>query len=84
MAKRKVFFVQKEGVYFHGVYWIGASEEVGNEKLRSFAVADRDSYHEWALYEYIEQSPIASNYLGSDDNEHREVRRVKKSDYIQT
>ena len=61
------YFIQKEGVYPQGVYWIGSDEATAASKLVELAQSDRDSYHYWVLYEY--------NPLGTA---HTEIRRCKK------
>lgn len=54
------YFIQKEGVYPQGVFWIGDDIHIGVNRLVILANSDRDNYHDWYLYKYIEQ-PKGSN-----------------------
>ena len=49
------YFIQKEGVYYHGVYWIGESLEDGAAMTDELATNDKDDYHDWVLYIYSPQ-----------------------------
>lgn len=49
-----MYFVQKEGVYFHGIYWIGEDLEEAKQKAKEFASKDVDDYHSWVVYKYSE------------------------------
>jgi hypothetical protein len=46
------YFVQKNGIYGHGVFWIGDDVEEGKRQVDAFAGSDFDKYHQWALYEF--------------------------------
>ena len=48
------YFIQKNGVYASGVYWIGDVLDEGMELGMKLAQQDVDDYHEWRLYEYVE------------------------------
>ena len=48
------FYVQKEGVYSHGVFWIGEDKKAGQIAADRLAGSDSDDYHEWVLYEHKE------------------------------
>ena len=48
-----MYYVQKEGVYFHGIFWIGDSPEEGVAQANQLAKNDQDSYHYWRVYKYI-------------------------------
>jgi hypothetical protein len=47
-----IYYVQMEGVYYHGIYWIGSTEEEGKLQADRLASEDSDSYHKWVLYLY--------------------------------
>jgi hypothetical protein len=51
--ERVIYFIQKVGAYYHGVFWIGTDEEEGHKEARRLAQADRDDHHGWVLYKYI-------------------------------
>lgn len=46
------YYVEKQGVYSHGVYWIGTDLEQGCAVADSLAAGDIDDYHDWNVYEY--------------------------------
>ena len=47
-----LYYLQKEGIYPQGVFWIGESKQQGIIEADLFAANDEDSYHSWDLYEY--------------------------------
>jgi len=49
-----MYFLYKEGVYGHGVFWIGDDLEEGRRRADSAANLDIDDYHEWGLYKFIQ------------------------------
>jgi hypothetical protein len=46
-----MYFLYKEGMYGHGVFWIGEDLEVGKQKADEAATNDVDNYHEWQVLE---------------------------------
>ncbi len=50
-----MYFVQKEGVYIHGIWWIGDDKGEGIKETRHLAAIDNDDCHRWCLYEFIDQ-----------------------------
>ena len=44
-----MYFIEKEGVYSQGVFWIGESLIEGVHELMLLCNTDTDSYHEWVL-----------------------------------
>jgi len=58
-------FLQKEGMYLHGVFWIGEDLEEGKEKTDLAAKECNDDYHNWCLVEYKEQDDYTTD---ADDN----------------
>jgi len=52
------YFIQKNGVYASGVYWIGDDLGEGMELGTYLAENDVDDYHEWKLFEYVEVNPL--------------------------
>ncbi len=46
------YFIQKEGIYPQGVYWIGRYMRNGLHRLNKLAQSDTDNYHRWVLYRY--------------------------------
>jgi hypothetical protein len=55
----ELYFVQKEGVYFHGVFWIGYSLYEAKKRALYIASLERDDYHEFVVYKYkgVKPSP---------------------------
>ena len=47
-----MFFLYKEGVYWHGVWWIGENEEEGRKRADEAANGDVDDYHRWVLCKF--------------------------------
>lgn len=72
-----MFFLQKEGVYGHGVYWIGQSVAVGIAKADKAAKADRDNYHEWVVYKY-QRVLTDGDYMGIDNVRHEVMYTTRK------
>lgn len=63
------YFVQKNGIYGHGVFWIGDDVGEGVRRVDELADSDFDKYHEWALYEYgLLTSEF--NYEGDHNSRH--------------
>jgi hypothetical protein len=44
-----MYFIYKQGVYGHGVFWIGEDLEAGKAEADRLASADEDDYHDWEL-----------------------------------
>ena len=53
------YFIQKNGVYAAGVYWMGDDIAEGMSRGMKLADLDHDDYHDWRLYEYVEYEPIS-------------------------
>lgn len=69
------YFVQKEGIYCHGVFWIGEDLDEGHNQLQSLCDKDFDDYHEWVLYEYDDTCEYIDTH---HDPEHKEILRITK------
>ena len=83
-----MLFIQKEAVYSHGVFWIGADEEEGKAECDRLASIDCDNHHSYALYEFgiLNQSEMSNGrdeeYSEYDhDSEHKELYRTKRYKY---
>lgn len=69
-----IYFIEKVGVYGHGVYFITHDKSEAIERARLLASNDRDNYHAYVVYEYVPT-------LDSDDDPvNIEVFRVRKSE----
>ena len=44
-----MYYLYKEGVYGHGVFWIGEELQEGKAKADKAATLDKDDYHSWEL-----------------------------------
>ena len=64
-----MFFLYKEGIYGHGVFWFGDDLEKGKQAADVAANLDSDDYHDWVLYEFVEQH----NNDHKSDPEHKKV-----------
>lgn len=47
-----MYYIEKEGLYKQGVFWIGNDLYEGVQELLKLAYDDRDDYHTWYLKEY--------------------------------
>jgi len=79
-----IYFLDKLGIYIHGVYWIGESLEEGIKEADLHAKRDRDDHHEWRVCKY-KYSPDAYNAeLVEDGLSHDVVYSVtKQTDHIE-
>jgi len=68
-----VYYVQKEGVYYHGIYWIGSTEEEGKLQANRLAADDFDDYHEWVLYLYKFDDNCEAKYTARKGREGTDV-----------
>ena len=68
-----MYFIQKEGVCSHGIFWYGDSEEEGRKKTGALAQLDCDDYHSWVLYRFVEQTDM------TEDSEHERVYKTAKA-----
>lgn len=63
-----IYYIEKEGVCFHGVFWIGINLEKGKKMVDKFARSDVDDYHSWVLKKYIpfkfKKDDINSDFRG--------------------
>ena len=48
------YYLYKQGVYGHGVFWVGTDVGEGKRVADRAASLDRDDYHDWGLFEYSE------------------------------
>lgn len=46
---KKYYYLYKQGMYGHGVFWIGTDEAEGIRQANVAAHFDRDNYHSWDL-----------------------------------
>ena len=47
----KIYFIQKEGTYLHGVHGIFTDKNIAIDKCKYLAKKDVDEYHEWTVIE---------------------------------
>ena len=53
-----MYIIEKQGVYSHGVFWIGEDVDEGLCKLKNLCSKDSDNYHIWDLSKFsIQQDP---------------------------
>ena len=68
-----MYFIQKEGVYSHGVHWIGVDKDEAVVVCDKLAALDIDSYHGWVGYEFG-----ILGFLNEGDLEHKRVHTANK------
>lgn len=44
-----IFYIEKAGIYKHGVFWIGTCQLEGRQKVDEFAELNKDDWHYWSL-----------------------------------
>lgn len=49
----ETYFIEKHGVYRHGVFWIGTDRQEGESRLVEWAAQDRDDHHHWNLCQFV-------------------------------
>ena len=74
---KDLFFVNKQGVGDHGIFYISENKELAIEKCMEFANMDSDRYHLWVVAEYEEQAIEESGV----DAVHDEIFWCRKGDY---
>ncbi len=70
----KTYIVQKQAVYFHGVFWVGQNLEKAKAAADDFAASDSDDYHEWHVKEFKE---VPLNQA-LNDADHKTVYKTAK------
>jgi hypothetical protein len=74
-SESAIYFIQKEAVYYHGIFWIGFDYNEGVVITNSMAHGDKDDHHNWVLYRYTGVIEPTYSYIP-----HEEVYRVNKRD----
>lgn len=75
----KVFVLQKQGVYAHGIFSIRTDLKLSMQDADSCAVNDRDSYHSWDVYE-VDIDQLAPMELG--DNKYQDSEGFMDGDVV--
>ncbi len=75
----KFYYVYKEGVYGHGVQWIGMDFDEACAKAGECAEADADSYHTYNVHEF-EQGEIIEKYNDHQGDPWLKVRKIKEQE----
>ncbi len=60
-----MYFLYKQAVYVHGVFWIGEDLEQGKKEANHAANRDKDDYHEWRLIKFV--APDRENGYSHDE-----------------
>ena len=68
------YYVQKDGIYLHGVFWICNDQNEAIDIADFAASQDEDNYHEWQVVQY---SP-SINY--KDDARQHVIYSVRKGE----
>lgn len=53
----KIYYVEKLGVYSHGLHWAGTSLPDAKFEAQRLADMDEDDYHRWVVRQYPENGP---------------------------
>ncbi len=67
-----MFFLQKEAIHYHGVFWIGDDPDEGKRQADLAAESDSDGHHDWVLYKFTSNSSYA------DDVAHEKIYSTNK------
>ena len=71
-----MFIIVKEAVYEHGVFFMTEDLDCALTKVVEYAANDRDSHHNWVVYEHT-NIPVEKS---SDDAEYRFICSITKRD----
>jgi len=47
-----IYYIEKVGIYNHGVMWIGGCKDDGIKEVALLSLADRDDHHTYELFKY--------------------------------
>ena len=72
-----MYFLQKEGVYGQGIFWIGQSVAQGITIADKAAAADTDDYHRWVVFKY-NRAASKENYAETGNKHHEVMYCTKK------
>jgi len=61
-----MYFLYKESIYGHGVFWIGEDLTEAKKQADWFAKNDGDEYHSWNVYKYVYSTDIDNDWGGLD------------------
>jgi hypothetical protein len=50
--QNELYYLEKNGVHTHGIFWIGSSLDEGIKQTDHAASNDIDNYHTWDLVKY--------------------------------
>lgn len=67
-----MYYLEKMGVYSHGIFWIGTIKKEGIKQANLAAKSDRDDYHSWEVRKFT----AISNPKDYDDDGSMLNRRV--------
>lgn len=76
-----MYYLEKQGIYSHGIFWIGPSLEEGVRQANIAAMNDSDAYHVWFVYKYLEPN---SQTEYAQDSSAQEVYSKRKYEYRHT
>ena len=72
-----MYYIYKEAVYGHGVYWIGEDLEEGKGELDRLVSLDDDAHHDWNLYKY---KPFTGILMTRESEGHELIMSVSKEE----
>ena len=65
-----MYYLEKMGVYSHGVFWIGDDLEEGKRMADKAASSDLDDYHEWELRKFVPPNETTDFNVDAKQNGH--------------
>ena len=68
-----MYYLEKMGVYGHGIFWIGENIEEGKRMADKAARNDRDDYHDWELRKFVRPNEATDFSMDAKDNGHEIV-----------
>jgi len=71
-----MYFVEKKGMYGHGIFWIGEDLEEAKKMADHFAENDRDDHHSYDVFKFQDQKSSKM------DAYHEDVYSVSKGNQI--
>ncbi|MDP0495703.1 MAG: hypothetical protein Q7Q73_05795 [Verrucomicrobiota bacterium JB024] len=69
--REPIYFLYKEGIYGHGVFWIGNDLDEGKRQADRAATLDKDDYHTWSIFRFAAPSADSDYRRDADEGQER-------------
>ncbi len=73
----KVYYIESEGIYFQGIFWIGNDLEKGKKFADKLVEKDRDDYHEYWVKLYAEYD-FSEDYTWEANGRGKKIYKGRK------